>query len=79
MVSKDNKTFHAVYDKFNKELARKVKIYFNSRKYGKKLNPHELKYMYLVLNYLKSINESHYEYFKVKGLTEISNKLNSIK
>lgn len=79
MVSKDNKTFHTVYDKFKNELARKVKIYFNSRKYGKKLNSDELKYMYLVLNYLKSIDESHYTYFKVKGLTKISTKLNSIK
>lgn len=79
MVSKDNKLFAKVYSKFKEELARKVKIYFNSRKYGKKLDSYELKYMYLVLSYLKSIDESHYTYFKVKGLTEISNKLNSIK
>lgn len=74
----NNKTFDKTYDKLVKKLEQKVYQYTIKRRYGGSIDYCNLKKLLLFSRYLDSIKNSKYDYYHVKGLTQISNYLNKI-
>lgn len=77
-VKDDNKAFWNTYEKLILKTEIKVKQLINNLKYDGNININRIKKLNLIIKYLSNIDESNYEYYRIKGLTEISNYLNKL-